>query len=77
MKANKNDINKNLKLYSKYSSIAFQMLFIILIGVFGGTKLDAWINLGFPVFTIFLSLASVIIAIYIVTKDLIRKDKSS
>lgn len=78
MKANKkNDINNNLKIYSRYSSIAIQMLTIILLGVFGGVKLDQWIGLKFPLFSIVLSLSSVILAIYIVTKDLIRKNKSN
>lgn len=63
---------RQLNVYARYSSMAFQMLVIILIGVFGGFKLDTWLHSG-PVFTIILSLISVILAIYFVTKDLIRK----
>lgn len=74
---NKNEARNNLKLYSKYSSIAAQMLIIILIGVFGGMKLDQWIGWHFPVFTVILSILAVMFAIYIVTKDLIKKDKSN
>lgn len=74
---NKNEARNNLKLYSKYSSIAAQMLIIILIGVFGGMKLDQWIGWLFPVFTAILSILAVMFAIYIVTKDLIKKDKSN
>ncbi len=58
--------------YGRYSSIAFQMLAIILLGVFGGFKLDQWIHTK-PVFTIVLSIGSVILAIYTVTKDLLKK----
>ncbi|MBC8486313.1 MAG: AtpZ/AtpI family protein [Bacteroidetes bacterium] len=70
----KNDQKKNyLNDYAKYSSISLQMLVIILLGVFGGVKLDEWLNLKFPVFTVILSLLSVTIAIYSVVKDLLKK----
>jgi F0F1-type ATP synthase assembly protein I len=52
--------------------MAFQMLVIILAGVIGGYQLDRWLNLS-PLFTIILSLASVILAIYQVTRDLLKK----
>lgn len=70
---NKNQKKNYLNNYAKYSSIAFQMLAIILLGVFGGVKLDEWLNLSIPIFTVFLSLLSVIVAIYSVVKDLIKK----
>jgi F0F1-type ATP synthase assembly protein I len=47
------------------------MLTIILLGVFGGYKLDGWLN-TLPVFTVILSLLSVVIAIYSVVKDLLN-----
>lgn len=64
---------KALNAYAKYSSITFQMLVIILAGVFGGRELDKWIQLGFPVFTLFFSILAVILAIYYVIKDFLRK----
>ncbi|HOX78310.1 MAG TPA: AtpZ/AtpI family protein [Bacteroidales bacterium] len=66
---------KLLDNYARYSSIAFQMLVIILAGVFGGIKLDEWLEMKIPVFTIVFSILSVILAIYTVTKDLIRSGK--
>jgi F0F1-type ATP synthase assembly protein I len=66
---------KSLVNYTRYSSIAFQMLVIILIGVFGGIKLDEWLKLTVPVFTIILSILSVILAIYTVTRDLLKPGK--
>jgi F0F1-type ATP synthase assembly protein I len=48
------------------------MLAIILLGVFGGYKLDDWLQMSFPLFTVMLSLISVIFAIYTVVKDLIN-----
>jgi F0F1-type ATP synthase assembly protein I len=52
--------------------MAFQMLVIILAGVFGGFKMDEWLKTK-PLFTIILSLLSVILAIYYVTRDLLKK----
>lgn len=68
-----NQKKKHLNNYAKYSGIGFQMLAIILLGVFGGVKLDEWLKLEFPVFTVILSLLSVILAIYTVVKDLLKK----
>jgi F0F1-type ATP synthase assembly protein I len=52
--------------------MAFQMLVIILLGLFAGYKLDIWLHTK-PLLTVILSLASVILAIYFVTKDLLKK----
>jgi hypothetical protein len=51
------------------------MIAIILIGVFGGIKLDEILNCK-PLFTAFLSFASVIMAIYFAIKDLLRNPKN-
>lgn len=59
--------------YAKYSGIAVQMLAIILLGVFGGVKLDEWLAIKFPLFTILFSMLSVAIAIYVVIKDVLKK----
>jgi ATP synthase protein I len=61
-----------LNSYAYYSGMGFQMLAIILCGVFGGYKLDEWLNTR-PFFTIILSLSSVIIAIYSVTRNFLKK----
>jgi len=52
--------------------MAFQMLVIILISVFGGFKLDQYLH-SKPIFTIVLSISGVIISIYFVVKDLLKK----
>jgi F0F1-type ATP synthase assembly protein I len=52
--------------------MAIQMLVIILIGVFAGFKLDHWLNTK-PILTVILSLVSVALSIYFVTRDLLRK----
>ena len=65
---------KSLNNYARYSSIAIQMVVIILLGVFGGYKLDQWLDTQ-PILTVILSVLSVFLAIYIVTKDLLRKKR--
>ena len=64
---------KALNAYARYSSIAFQMLAIILAGVFGGRELDKWVEWEFPVFTLLLTILAVFLAIYTVIKDLLKK----
>ena len=49
--------------YIKYSGMGVQMILIILIGVWGGQKLDQFWQLENPIFTAILALVSVIIAI--------------
>ena len=63
---------KNLNAYARYSGIAFQMVAIILFGAYGGWKIDDWLNTK-PIFTIILLLISVVLSIYFVTRDLLRK----
>ncbi len=67
-----NSRKKSLNSYAKYSSIAFQMLLIILAGVYAGIKLDAWLKIKFPIFTLILSLGAVALSIYYVIKDFLK-----
>ncbi len=62
------------KNYAKYSNLTFQMAIIIIAGVFGGLKIDEYFNTK-PIFTLILSVLSVIIAIYFAIKDLININK--
>jgi hypothetical protein len=48
------------------------MIAFILIGVFGGIKLDQWLKMSFPVFTVVLSLAGTGFAVYYGIKDFLR-----
>ena len=61
--SSKNDNLKNVNNYAKYSGLAFEMLGIIILGVWGGIKLDALIDTK-PLFTVLLSLGGVALAIY-------------
>jgi len=58
----------------KYTGLGFQMLAIIGIGVFLGIKLDQWLHTP-DIFTIILSLVSVVLGIYVVIKDFIQPKK--
>jgi len=57
----------------RYANMGFQMVVIIGLGVWGGIKLDGITHLKFPLFTIVLSLVAVIVAIYFVIRDLLKK----
>jgi F0F1-type ATP synthase assembly protein I len=70
---NQEKIAKSLSNYAKYSSLAFQMVAIIVVGVFGGIKLDQWLHMKFPVFTVVLSLLGTSMAIYYGIKDFLKK----
>lgn len=64
--------NKGVENFARYSGIAFQMIGIILITTWGGTKLDKISGFEKPVFTIILSLLGVFAAIYVAIKDFIK-----
>jgi F0F1-type ATP synthase assembly protein I len=51
------------------------MIVVILLGVLGGIKLDKWLHMKFPIFTVVLSLIGVTLGIYIGLKDFIRTKK--
>jgi F0F1-type ATP synthase assembly protein I len=63
---------KGVKDFARYSGLAFQMIGIILITVWGGVKLDKLTGWKTPVFTIVLSLLGVFAAIYTAVKDFIK-----
>jgi F0F1-type ATP synthase assembly protein I len=64
--------NKGIQDFAKYSGLAFQMIAIILVTVWGGVKLDKLTGWHTPVFTIVLSLLGVFAAIYFAVKDFIK-----
>jgi len=62
----------SLKFYAKYSSLGLQMIVIILAGTFGGKALDDWLQWGFPVFTLVLTLAAVAFSIYYGIREFLK-----
>ncbi len=59
--------------YGKYTGMATQMIVIILLFVYGGYRLDAYLQWKYPVFIISLSFLGVVVAIYLVVRDLLKK----
>lgn len=70
----KKPLSDGLHNFARYSGMAFQMLTIILITVWGGVKLDKVLKLETPVFTIVLSLLGVFAALYTSLRDFIKKN---
>lgn len=64
---------KQFDSFIKYSNIGIQMLVIIAAGVFGGYKLDKWMENEFPVFLLLLSTIGLAAAIYTAIKDFLKK----
>jgi hypothetical protein len=50
--------------FIRYSGLAFEMIAIMGIGVWAGVKIDQWLDLDFPAFTLGLMILSVIGAVY-------------
>jgi membrane protein DedA with SNARE-associated domain len=61
---------------AKYSGLAIQMGIIIVLGVLLGQKLDAWLEMEKPIFSLICSLLSVFAAIYYSLKDFITPTKN-
>jgi len=61
-----------LKFYAKYSTLAFQMIAIMVAGAFGGKAIDSWVNWNFPVFTLILTILSVAGAVFYGMRELFK-----
>lgn len=57
--------------------MATQMAVTIFLGVWGGIKLDEKYPQKIPIFTLVLSLLGVVVAIYMVIKDFLRKNNKT
>ncbi|MDP2337247.1 MAG: AtpZ/AtpI family protein [Bacteroidota bacterium] len=65
MSPNKNQKpRKQFDDFIRYSGLAFEMIAIMGIGTWSGTKIDQWLDLKFPVFTLVLMVLAVLGAIY-------------
>ena len=62
----------SLKSWAKYSGLAFQMAFVIALGVWGGQKLDQYFETREPVFSIIIIFIAVCASIYLAIKDFIN-----
>ncbi len=57
----------------RYTSVATQMGLTIFLGVWGGMKLDHHFGFKTPIMTLVLSLLGVVLAVYLVIRDVMRK----
>lgn len=62
-----------LKEYAKYSSLVFQMIAMVAVGILGGIALDRLLKINGPVFTITLTIISSFAAVYYLFKTLLKK----
>jgi F0F1-type ATP synthase assembly protein I len=70
-KKEKNSQEGGLSAYSRYTTIAIQMVVIIVVASLGGVKLDKLADTK-PLFTIILSLLGVAAAMWLIIKDALR-----
>jgi len=68
----KKDDKRRLRLIAKYTSAAFQMAAIIVLGAFLGRYLDNTLDTK-PILTIIILLVSVFAALYFFIKDITKK----
>lgn len=75
MKKDKSSSNNKKQLTGviKYSGLAFQMIIVILLVLYGGIKLDQYLEREFPLFTILGAILGVFLSLYFALKDLLKK----
>ena len=69
------DQKRPLNAYARYSGIAIQMFAIIAIGTYVGVKLDEYYPNKNNLFSVFLSLAAVILSIIFVIRQILLASK--
>ncbi len=72
---NEENAKRNVNSYVKYSALGFQMFAIIAVFAFVGYKIDEYRQTQTPVYTAFLCLAGVFVALYQVIRS-IKSNKS-
>ena len=74
MEEQKNNDNKTkVNNYVRYSSMVFQMAALIGLGVWGGRKLDQYLDLKFPAFTLLFLFIAIFGGMYWTLKDLVKR----
>ncbi|MFO0204030.1 MAG: AtpZ/AtpI family protein [Alphaproteobacteria bacterium] len=66
---------KQLSDYARYSARGFPMAVVIVVCTLAGTKLDECLSLDTPIFTLILSLLSVVLVMYYFVKSFITNKK--
>ncbi|MBQ3656147.1 MAG: AtpZ/AtpI family protein [Bacteroidales bacterium] len=63
---------ERLRIIAKYTSAAFQMAAVIVLGALGGKWLDNELSTS-PIWTLILTIVSVALGLYLFIKDIIKK----
>jgi ATP synthase protein I len=69
---NKPSGQDQFKPYLKYSGMAVQMIGILIGAAWGGRKIDTYLDLKHPVFTIVLMLVGVIASMYLIVSSVMK-----
>lgn len=64
---------RQLRDVARYSGLAFEMIAIILLVLFAGMQADKYLENEFPGFTALGAFMGVILSLYVVLKDLLKK----
>jgi len=73
MKQQKKNKQKSTNTFIRYSSLGFEMIAVIGLGTFLGYKIDQWLENEFKGFTLGFMIVSVLLAILLGTKNLLKK----
>ena len=73
METNNDKQKKSHNDYVRYSNLAFKMMAMILIGLWGGKKLDQHFKPKFPAFTVSLTIGALAASFYTLFKEITRK----
>jgi F0F1-type ATP synthase assembly protein I len=64
--------DNSMRNYGRYSTMAFQMVVIVLGGVLLGYKLDQWLHLNRHIFLVILSILSGFFALFLTFRDMLK-----
>lgn len=70
---NQNREKKKIDDFIRYSSLGFEMAAIIILGAFGGYKIDQWLKNDFKIFTFIFLPVFVILSIFYGVRKLLKK----
>ena len=62
------DKKSPLRSYAEYSGLGLELVAIVLVCVFIGVKLDKWLSLKFPIFTLFFVAVGLVGSIVVLIK---------
>jgi F0F1-type ATP synthase assembly protein I len=64
--------DNSMRNYGRYSTMAFQMIVIVMGGVLLGYKLDKWLHLNRHIFLVILSIVSGFLALFLTFRDMLK-----